>query len=340
MSTENQRFSSPRSICCLRYHRSLYSYSSFIPMVWLECTVLAWLQSYLSSRNFIVNIIGTLSAPFPLLQGVPQGSVLGPLLFILYTTPLSSLISDSSVNHHLYADDTELFISFSVPDFSQNFSHLETTIDTVSTWMAANLLWLNQSKTEFLLIGLPKQLSKVSDAALPMPSNVSITPSDSARNLGVIFDSSLTMSDHNSSASKSWFLPIRDLRRIRSTVDFATAKTIAIHLSLIPRLTIAILSFSTFLALNLIVFSWFSTLLFALFLELLISPIFHLFWNLYIGSQLINAFTTKFSQSPTKHSNFTTPPICTIFSVSNLTRALVLLPMSLSNARQFALDLK
>ena len=77
-----------------------------------------------------------------------------------------------------------------------------------------------------------------------------------------------------------------------------------------------------------------------MFLELLISPIFHLFWNLYIGSKLINAFTTKFSQSPTQHYNLATPPICTIFSVSNLTRALVLLPLSLLNARQFALDLK
>jgi len=54
--------------------------------------------------------------------------------------------------------------------------------------MSANFLSLNQSKTEFLLIGLPKQLSKVSDATLHMPSNVTINPSDCARNLGVIFD--------------------------------------------------------------------------------------------------------------------------------------------------------
>jgi len=60
--------------------------------------------------------------------------------------------------------------------------------------------------------------------------NVTIPPSDSARNLGVIFDSSLTMSDHISSISKSRFLSIRDLRRIRNTIDLTTAKTIATSL--------------------------------------------------------------------------------------------------------------
>jgi len=63
---------------------------------------------------------------------VPQGSVQGPPLFILYTTLLRSLISDSSVKHHLDADDTQLFISFSARDFSQNISHLETTYVDVS----------------------------------------------------------------------------------------------------------------------------------------------------------------------------------------------------------------
>ena len=196
----------------------------------LNGKVLSWLKSYLSSRSFIVNINSSLSDRFPLHQGVPQGSVLGPLLFILYTTPLSSLISDSSVSHHLYADDTQLFISFAASDFYANILHLQATIALVSDWMSSNLLSLNQTKTEFLLIGLPAQLSKITDPTLLMPSNVTIPPAIFARNLGVIFDSTLSMSHHISSVSKSCFLSIRDLRRIRNTLDFTTAKTIATSL--------------------------------------------------------------------------------------------------------------
>ena len=76
-------------------------------------TVLSWIQSYLSSRSFTVRI-NIKSSPFQLLYSVPQGSVLGPLLFILYTTPISHIISRSSINHKLYADDTQLLTSKSL----------------------------------------------------------------------------------------------------------------------------------------------------------------------------------------------------------------------------------
>jgi len=118
----------------------------------LRGNVLSWLQSNQSSQNFIININETLSAPFSLHKDVPQGSVLGPLLFILYTTPLSSVLFDSSVEHHLYADDSQLFTSFSASDFSLNVSHLETAIDTVSASTSANLLSLNHFKLNSYLL--------------------------------------------------------------------------------------------------------------------------------------------------------------------------------------------
>ena len=72
--------------------------------------VISWLTSYLSFCSFAVIINSVSSARSSLSQGVTQGIVIGPLLFILYTTPLSSLISDSTVGHQMYADDHQLFI--------------------------------------------------------------------------------------------------------------------------------------------------------------------------------------------------------------------------------------
>ena len=112
-------------------------------------TVLSWIHSYLPSQSFSVDINGIKSPPSPPLYTVPQGSVLGCLLFILYTTPLSTIISRSSVNHKLYADDTQLFLSFSADAFSEKIQLLQDTISEISTWMAYTFLSLNPTKTEF-----------------------------------------------------------------------------------------------------------------------------------------------------------------------------------------------
>src|SRR6218665_2472249 len=125
-------------------------------------TALLWIQSCLSSRSFTVKTSEASSTSYPLTCRVPQGSVLGPLLFILYTTPLSSLIKASSVDHHLYADDTQ-FISFSPNSFSESIDHLLHVIMQISSWMTSNLLCLNPSKTEFILVGLREQLKKIPD---------------------------------------------------------------------------------------------------------------------------------------------------------------------------------
>ena len=92
---------------------------------------LSWIKSYLSSRFFTVNATGYTSDPQTLTCGIPQGSVLGSLLFILYTSPLSKLISSSSVDHHFYADDTQLFISLSHHSIQDALNHIISTITQI-----------------------------------------------------------------------------------------------------------------------------------------------------------------------------------------------------------------
>ena len=147
----------------------------------------------------------------------------------MYITPLTTLISSGSLNHHLYADDTQIFIPFA-PKFTTAITQLHDTISDISSWMTANFLSLNPSKTEFMLIGLRQQISKISNPSLSLPSNHPITPTDSVRNLGFIFDSSLTFSKRISSLSSACNHHIRDLRRIRHTLDLKTASVIATSL--------------------------------------------------------------------------------------------------------------
>ena len=118
-----------------------------------------------------------------------------------------------SLNHHLYADDTQLFLSFHPSEFYSNITHLHNALQQISSWTTANLLTLNSSKTEFLRIGLKQ----------PKIYNSSLTTTHSARNLGFIFDEHLTLSDQISALSKSCYYHIRELRCIRPYLDFKTA---------------------------------------------------------------------------------------------------------------------
>ena len=179
---------------------------------------LAWFKSYLCGRHQQIKIDKSFSDSSLLEHGVPQGSVLGPLLSSLYTAPLSTIISSYGLSHHLYADDTQIYISLTGDTATESLKMLQSCITGVSAWMAQSKLKLNPSKTEFLLIGPKSVLDN------------EMNPADSARNLGVFFDSGLNFRQHISQVSSSCFYHIRDLKLIRKSLPVALAKQIAVAL--------------------------------------------------------------------------------------------------------------
>ncbi len=115
--------------------------------------ILDWFNSYVSNRSHSVKVGDKISDPKPLNCGVPQGSVLGPLLFIMYTAPLSGLISGfHNVRHHLYADDTQVYIAITPENASKAVPELQSCLCVIQDWMSANELKLNPDKTEFIAL--------------------------------------------------------------------------------------------------------------------------------------------------------------------------------------------
>jgi hypothetical protein len=115
---------------------------------------LAWISSYLKDRSFRVCTGDVSSSKKSLSYGIPQGSVVGPLFFVLYTCCLGTIIRKYNICYHMYADDVQLYLSFDpkVNGAAQfAISQLSTCISEISEWMRTNKLKLNDEKTEFFI---------------------------------------------------------------------------------------------------------------------------------------------------------------------------------------------
>ena len=164
---------------------------------------LEWFHSYLTNRTQSVVIgnplsDGCKSAPMPLRSGILQGSVLGPILFMLYTVPLGDICCSNGIEFHLYADDTQIYMTFkpSVPMAKEEcIAKIEKSVGEIDIWMSQNLLKLNRDKTEFIMFGTRQQLAKVSDIHLQIGPD-KVVPMEHVRNLGYIMDKFLKNGPH------------------------------------------------------------------------------------------------------------------------------------------------
>lgn len=152
----------------------------------LSNSLIKLFRSYLQNRFQYVSCRGYVSESFPALSGVPQGSVLGPLLFNIYMNDLSSALS---IDHLLYADDLKLFTRVEVVE---DCMLLQRALDDVQCWCDRNKLSLNVSKCSVMSFGLKKELLtfhyQVGNDVLNRPSTM--------RDLGVIFDPKLSFVHH------------------------------------------------------------------------------------------------------------------------------------------------
>ena len=158
-------------------------------------TVLLWFGSYLYDRSQRVCVHGTYSNSLFVKFGVPQGSVLGPILYTLYTRPLGSIIGNHKVNFHMYADDTQLYVSGSTSEVQSLCTTMSSCINDVKIWMETNKLQMNDDKTEILLCNT-KAGWKPADVSGVCIGAETINFSEKAKNLGVYFDSNLSMQAH------------------------------------------------------------------------------------------------------------------------------------------------
>ena len=189
-------------------------------------TALTWFKSYLTNRTQSVNIDNHTSQSSPLAFGVPQGSVLGPVLFIMYTKPLHTLIQTHSIQDQSFADDTQIYQSCKPHLASETLFSLQTCIKDVKTWMTNHKLKLNDDKTEALLFHSSRSFSDCSKPASIDICSSTIPFSPFARNLGFILSDDLTIDTHITNICRSAYNELRKISAIRQFLSTDVTKTL------------------------------------------------------------------------------------------------------------------
>ena len=182
----------------------------------LDGKVLQWVESYLLARSQAVKLGNDISATYALEWGVPQGSVLGPTLFSLYMGPLGDIFRRHKLSYMCYADDSQLYISFS-ENHSSELSRLDNCLSDIRSWMLSNKLKLNDSKTEVMHIS--SRFRPIHTIPLVSVGDTSIDYIDELRNLGVIFDNHMTMDQHIKHVCQSALSSIRYIGLIRKYLN-------------------------------------------------------------------------------------------------------------------------
>lgn len=186
-------------------------------------TALSWFTSYLESRSQSIIIDSVTSDAFQLDKGVPQGSCLGPILFTEYASPLFDVIMQNRQHAHGYADDHQIYNGFQPSCMVPAIKDMELCMDNIRKWMNQMKLKMNDSKTEYILIGTPQQLAKCTEKSITI-GDCTIEASDCVRNLGSYFDKHMTMEQHISVKCRVAYSQLYNISKVRNYLDDQSAE--------------------------------------------------------------------------------------------------------------------
>jgi Reverse transcriptase (RNA-dependent DNA polymerase) len=190
---------------------------------------LSWISSYLTERRQCVRHAGRQSAYDVIMFGVPQGSVLGPLLFVLYTADLVPLIIDHGLRPHLYADDTQVYGWCQPRDVDSLQANMSRCVGSVRRWMRSNRLQLNTDKTEYIWCASCRRRHHIPSCDVQVGSDT-VHPVQSARDLGVYIDGGMTMRTHISHVLSSCYSALRQIRSIKRSLPAHALRTLVTSL--------------------------------------------------------------------------------------------------------------
>uniref|UniRef100_A0A8C4TH24 Reverse transcriptase domain-containing protein n=2 Tax=Erpetoichthys calabaricus TaxID=27687 RepID=A0A8C4TH24_ERPCA len=198
--------------------------------VGLSGSVLNWFESYLAGRKFFVSCGNYNSKTHDILYGVPQGSILGPLLFSIYMLPLGQIISGHNVSYHSYADDTQLYLSIA-PDDPKSLDSLTQCLTCISEWMNSNFLKLNKEKTEILVIGN----NGYNEAIRNKLDALGLKVKSEVKSLGVTVDCNLNFKSHINKITRTAFFHLRNIAKVRPLISSKDAEKL-VHAFVFSRL--------------------------------------------------------------------------------------------------------
>ena len=183
----------------------------------LSSTVLKWFRSFLTERSQYIQFRETFSSVHSVSFGVPQGSVLGPILFILYISDIIDIAKKIDLNVHVFADDIQLYGACSPSQVNLLSSRMSACVAALDSWLKTNSLHLNALKTNLMWIGTRQRLDQIDRRPIPVGAHF-IHPASSLRCHGFTIDSTLSLSPHVSKILSSCFGTLRQLRSVRRSI--------------------------------------------------------------------------------------------------------------------------